>query len=106
MKIEHGVVPHTPKAEAQANGLSLMPTHGLAIECDTALTNLSLLRRRTWLAHRLPSSYLTRPNTKRRHLATLNVETSVDLDPHPRHTRVLRQHDERIRAILKISLML
>jgi hypothetical protein len=38
-------------------------------------------------------------------LCTLHVKSRIDLDPRTRNTRVLRQHDERIRAVLEIRLM-
>jgi hypothetical protein len=46
------------------------------------------------------------PRPEREVLCTLHVKSRIDLDPRTCHTRVLRQHDERIRAVLEIRLML
>lgn len=39
-------------------------------------------------------------------LGTLNIHPRINLNPHPCHTRILRQHDIRIYTILQICLML
>jgi hypothetical protein len=39
-------------------------------------------------------------------LRTLNIQARIDLNPHARHTRILRQHHVRIRAVLQIRLVL
>jgi hypothetical protein len=36
----------------------------------------------------------------------LHSQPSIDLDPHPRHTRVLRQHHKRIHTVLQVRLVL
>lgn len=39
-------------------------------------------------------------------LRSLNIQPRIDLNPHPCHTRILRQHNKRIRAILQVCLTL
>jgi hypothetical protein len=44
----------------------------------------------------LPPSFTTRSSSR-----SLHVQPSIHLNPHSRHTRVLRQHDERIYTIVQ-----
>jgi hypothetical protein len=39
-------------------------------------------------------------------LRSLHIQPRIDLDPHTRHTRILRQHHKRIHAVIQEGLML